>query len=75
MVANFISVFHMDTVVLLSCNSLEFYLSLTAYISICENIANRLITFVSFLEEALGSFKGLMPSSYFWKLLAANMKK
>lgn len=38
-------------------------------------MANRLITFVSFLEDTLASFKGLMPSSYFWKLLAANMKK
>lgn len=75
MVDNYVSVFHMDIVVLLSCNNLEMYLSLTAYISICENMANRLITFVIFLEEALGSFKGLMPSSYFWKLLAANMKK
>lgn len=72
---NFIPVFHMDTVVLQSCNNLEMYLCLTTYVSICENMANRLITFVSWLEEALGFFKGLMPTSYFWKLLAANMKK
>lgn len=72
---NFISVFHMDTVVLQSCNNLEIYLSLTTYMSICENMATRLITFVTFLEEACGSFKGLMSTGYFWKLLAANMKK
>lgn len=72
---NFIAVFHMATVVLQSCNNLEMYLRLTTYISICENMANRLITFVSWLEEALGFFKGLMPTSYIWKLLAANMKK
>lgn len=51
------------------------YLSLTTYISICGNVANRLIIFVSCLEEALYFFTGLLPTSYFWKSLAANMKK
>jgi len=51
------------------------YLSLTTYISICGNVAKRLIIFVSCLEETLAFFMGLMPTSYFWKSLAADMKK